>query len=339
MLEKPNLSDARIVACLQEKFAIAEAQVTFLPLGSDLNTAVYRVNAADEKQYFLKLRQGQFDETSVRLPKLLSDRGITQIIAPLLTKRDELWGELDSFKVILYPLIEGKNGYETKLTKSHWRELGTALKRIHAAKLPAAIMQNMRRERYAPQAREIVKKFLTRPRDEYFVDVVAQEMMAVLRQQKLQILDLIARAEQLAQKLQIQPPELVVCHSDLHAGNIFIANDGALYIVDWDEPILAPKERDLMYIGGGLLDSGLKPRKEEKRFYKTYGSVSIDANALAYYRYERIIQDIAVYCKQLLLSDEGGADRAQSLHYLKTNFLPQRTIEIAYKSDKTISMK
>jgi len=66
-----------------------------------------------------------------------------------------------------------------------------------------------------------------------------------------------------------------------------------------------------------------------------YGAAQVDPMALAYYRYERIIQDIAVYCEQLFLSDEGGEDRAQSLQYLTSNFLPDGTIEIAYKSDRT----
>ena len=56
---------------------------------------------------------------------------------------------------------------------------------------------------------------------------------------------------------------------------------------------------------------------------------------MAYYRYERIVEDIAVYCEQLFLSDEGGEDREQSLRYLASNFLPNNTIEIAYNSDKT----
>jgi hypothetical protein len=33
--------------------------------------------------------------------------------------------------------------------------------------------------------------------------------------------------------------------------------------------------------------------------------------------------------------DEGGKDREQSFQYLTSNFLPNGTIEIAYKSDKT----
>jgi len=52
--------------------------------------------------------------------------------------------------------------------------------------------------------------------------------------------------------------------------------------------------------------------------------------------YERIIQDLAAYCEQLFLTNEGGEDREQSLHYLKSNFLPNSTIAIAYQSDKTL---
>ena len=58
MLERPDLQDERIVACLQKEFGVPVAQVAFLPLGADLNTAVYRVVAEDGTPYFLKLRSG-----------------------------------------------------------------------------------------------------------------------------------------------------------------------------------------------------------------------------------------------------------------------------------------
>ena len=31
---------------------------------------------------------------------------------------------------------------------------------------------------------------------------------------------------------------------------MLIHENSDIYIVDWDEPIMAPKERDLMFIGG-----------------------------------------------------------------------------------------
>ena len=143
----------------------------------------------------------------------------------------------------------------------------------------------------------------------------------------------MAHTAALAQTLQTQTPEFVVCHSDLHAGNFLIANDGALYIVDWDDPILAPKERDLMYIGGGQIKNWRTPQEEEALFYPAYGPTQVNPAALAYYRYERIIQDIAVECEHIFLSDEGRDDRAQSLHYLKSNFLPHGVLALAYQAE------
>ena len=89
-----------------------------------------------------------------------------------------------------------------------------------------------------------------------------------------------------------------------------------------------------MYIGGGLLDSGRTPPEEEGLFFQTYGQVQIDASVLTYYRYERIIEDIAAYCEQLLLNEKGSADRARSLRSLKSNFLPGGTIEMAERGER-----
>ena len=61
MLEKPDFQDEKIIACLQTEFGVDVAQITFLPLGADQNTAVYRVVADDATLYFLKLRSGVFD--------------------------------------------------------------------------------------------------------------------------------------------------------------------------------------------------------------------------------------------------------------------------------------
>ena len=83
MLEKPDLPDEQLIACLQHDYGLRIVQVDFLPLGNDMNTAVYRVVADDARPYFLKLRSGDFDEITVAIPRLLSDQGMAQIIAPI----------------------------------------------------------------------------------------------------------------------------------------------------------------------------------------------------------------------------------------------------------------
>ncbi len=136
--------------------------------------------------------------------------------------------------------------------------------------------------------------------------------------------------------MQSQTTSKVLCHTDIHMGNLLICEDGALYIVDWDQPILAPKERDLMFINSGIGHAWLEPEQEEALFYAGYGQTEINPVALAYYRYERIVQDFAAYSEQLLLTDEGGEDRAEGLRRVASQFLPGAVIDIAYRTEKRL---
>src|SRR5438093_1654279 len=121
---------------------------------------------------------------------------------------------------------------------------------------------------------------------------------------------LVERAESLGQKLQDQSPKFVLCHCDIHGGNVLINGNDIIYIVDWDDPIMAPKERDLMFIGGGVANVWNKSN-EEVLFYKGYGKTEIHKAILTYYRHERIVEDIAIYGKSLLLTVLGGEDRVE----------------------------
>lgn len=335
MLEKPDIQDEKIIACLQAEFGVQVAGLAFLPIGADLNTAVYRAESLDGRAYFVKLRGGAFDEIIVTLPKYFYDQGISNIIPPLATRTGQLWASLDEFKLILYLYVEGRDGYGANLSDNHWRELGAALKRIHTMTLPFALRERIPAETYSPCYRDSLKSFLERIQTEGCADPVAAQLAAFLRARRSMISDLVERAERLAQALQARQPEFVVCHADIHAGNVLMGTDGMLYIVDWDNPILALKERDLMYAGGGQFANRRTPQEEETLFYQGYGPALVNQAALAYYRYERIIEDMAIYCKQLLSSDEGGDDRAQSLQYFLSNFEPDGTINIAYRFDKS----
>ena len=154
-----------------------------------------------------------------------------------------------------------------------------------------------------------------------------------IKSKHIEISQLITRTEELASKVQSQPQELVLCHTDIHGANMLITSVNDFYIVDWDAPLLAPKERDLMFIGGGI-DNIWKSKGDESLFYEGYGETNIDFAVMAYYRYERVIEDLAAYGEQLLLTNEGGADREEAYERFTGNFEPGQTIEIAEKTDK-----
>jgi spectinomycin phosphotransferase len=128
-----------------------------------------------------------------------------------------------------------------------------------------------------------------------------------------------------------------LCHTDVHGGNILIGDDDKLYLVDWDDIMLTPKERDLMFIGGGI-DNIWKTKREEAIFYEGYGKAEINLSALTYYRYERVIEDLAIIAEQLLLTDKGDADRERSYEWFTSNFETGNTIDIAKKTDE-LSLK
>ncbi|MBE3038771.1 MAG: aminoglycoside phosphotransferase family protein [Chloroflexi bacterium] len=333
MLEKPDLQNQLITARLRDEYGLQVAQLTFLPLGADVNTAVYRVVTDDETAYFLKLRKGDFDEITVTVPQFLKTQGIQAIIAPLETRTRQRWASLDAYQMILYPFVEGQNGYEKVLSDRQWLDFGAALKAIHTAQVPAALTRLIPRETYSPRWREMVKTFQAQIEETAFDDPTAVKLAAFMLARRGEINRLVARADGLGFALQARSLELVLCHSDIHAGNLLIGSNDALYIVDWDNPIFAPKERDLMLVGGCAVWNSTR---QEALFYQGYGQTEIDAMALAYYRYERIIQDIADFCEQLFLTVAGGEDREQSYQYFTSIFLPNHEIEIAFKTDRLL---
>ena len=145
---------------------------------------------------------------------------------------------------------------------------------------------------------------------------------------------MVDRAEQLAQKLQNESPKFVLCHSDIHGGNVLMDENNTIYIVDWDDPIMAPKERDLMFIGGGVANVWNKPH-EEALFYKGYGKTEVNKTILAYYRHERIVEDIAVYGQNLLLTTAGGENRSEMYKHFIAMFEPRGVVDIAFKTDES----
>jgi spectinomycin phosphotransferase len=330
MLEKPNIADELIMSRLQEEYGIHIEGLNFHPSG-DFNNAAYSCIADDETKYFLKLRKG-FEEINVTVPLFLRSQGIENIIVPYQTKSKHYWADFGDYEIILYPFIEGKNGFEIELSDHHKRNLGMALKAIHSTQVPSKLEKDIPKETFSAQWRERVKSFPVQADKISFQDPVAAKLAKYINSRQNEIYHLAAHAERLASELQAKSLELVLCHSDIHGRNILITENDNLYIVDWDNPILAPKERDLMFIGGGI-DNIWTSKRNEAVFYEGYGKTELDLSALAYYRFERVIQDVADYGTQLLLSED-GPDRERVYEYFVTNFEPGSRLKIAEQTGK-----
>lgn len=336
MLEKPNIRDEVIITCLEELYDLNVTELSFLPLGADQHTAVYRSVSRDSQPYFVKLRLAGFKGITVTIPHMLSGYGMTNIISPIPTRQKTLWVQKSDFTLALYPFIEGNNGYEIEILDDHWIKLGQIIRQLHDSDLPANAGLSIPHETYSREWRELVRRFQSEIELSQFDDPIAIELATLLKSHKREISRLVEQADRLGAILKTKTTKHVVCHADLHAGNIFIDRRNTLYLIDWDTIIVAPRERDLMFAGGGLGGGWHPPEVEEALFYKGYGSFDIDPIALTYYRYERIVQDIAAYCTQILLTRGDSDDRREGLHQLTRQFLPAGVIDIAFQSEKRL---
>jgi hypothetical protein len=59
MIEKPNISDEKIMVALHENYFIQASEIEFLPIGNDASAFAYRVETKNQISYFLKIKIGE----------------------------------------------------------------------------------------------------------------------------------------------------------------------------------------------------------------------------------------------------------------------------------------
>jgi spectinomycin phosphotransferase len=315
--EDPGIDESKIIASLATNFDLHITSIAFLPIGYDMNAAVYEVVTENGTSYFLKIRFGPIYEPALEVPRALIEHGSPNILAPLRTQDSKLWCSLqgpDEFTIVLYPFIRGENAKIIGLTDVQWRTFGSTLQAVHSSGLDMRFRGRLPVETFALPSAALVRQMLDLP-DEASVHSASSERFAVFwRDRTGQIREMLGRAENLGKELQSKSFEHVLCHSDIHGANILVSQDGPIYLIDWDGPIIAPRERDLLFVIGSVIARPVESR-QEALFFEGYGPIEIDPSALIYYRYERVIQDLGEMANRIFhdptASEESRASEAK----------------------------
>ena len=304
MLERPNLADDRILACLQQQSGLEIISLEFLPLGNDPTAWVYKVSTAQNHNYFLKVKRGDIASASVYVPHHLHASGIEQIVAPIPNIDGELWTPLAEYVLILYPYIAGQTGMDLGLSTEQWTELGAILHKIHATHLSVEIAMKIPRESFVPNHKwsAAIRAIEPKLTQTIFNDSYEAELAAFWNQHADEITRIISRTHELGRLVQAHSLPFVICHADIHTANVLVDAQEQLFIVDWDGVIFAPKERDLMFILGERSNTSA----QEQAFLSGYGQTDISWLAIAYYRYEWVVQEIAEYAELVFLAPNIG---------------------------------
>jgi spectinomycin phosphotransferase len=336
MIQKPNLKDESIVAALRDHYGVVVVALEFLQLGNDSHAWVYRVSADAEKPYFLKVRKGELNKASLIVPRYIKDHGIEQVVAPLPTNTGALWVNVDSFALILYPFVEGGMGAVVGMSDFQTIEFGAIVRKIHALPISEQLSAHMQKETYASKWMPLVQYFQATVAQRVHKDESELEFLSIWREKRGDVQKIIDRTLQLGRQFQSLSLPFVLCHADIHTYNVLVGQDGKLFIVDWDETVIAPKERDLMHIGSANTKINNRSREVEL-FYQGYGNTEVNPVAFAYYRYEWVVQELGAYADQIFLTaDVGDATKAKALYYFRGLFAPGDVVDVAYATEANL---
>ncbi|WP_104205267.1 phosphotransferase enzyme family protein [Billgrantia saliphila] len=324
----------RIDQWLSIEYDLSLGDIEPLGLGADLDARTYRLVDRKGTEFFLKLRRGRPDPATLSVPQWLANQGLAHVVAPLATRTGELWAKFGSLHAVLYPFVEGHSGWQVELTPGQWRTLGKTLRSVHEATLPHTLLQRLPRETYSPVWRQRVAAWLARLPAVTSGSEPGRRMIGLLKRQQSVIRHIVDRATALAGELRRQDLPCCLCHGDLHAGNVLVSNE-RLALIDWDTLWLAPRERDLMFIGGGV--GGNWNREEEKAWFQSgYGEYAPNPTAVSYYRLERIVQDIDEFCAACLDEDPAASDPHELYDMFAMQFEPGNVVEIALATDGSL---
>jgi spectinomycin phosphotransferase len=150
--------------------------------------------------------------------------------------------------------------------------------------------------------------------------------------------------ETLGSVLQRRTLPYVVCHADLHPANLLRDPHGHVWVIDWDEVMFAPKERDFLFVQTSLAESEILPGTPA--FFQGYGVAEIDWMALTYYRYERVIQDVIACAQDVFFRDDLGEEsKGEAVQLFDAIFAEGGEIDAAFQAsvhlptDLTLSNK
>lgn len=330
MHEPPPLATGRLIELLRHHFGVEPRSLDFLPLGNDSASSVYRVEVDRGTPYLLKARaRAAFRPASLALPRFLHEQGIPHVLAPLPAASGDSWVEYEGHALALYPFLEAPPAAGPGLSGAHWRRLGATVRAIHSLPPPPSLAALLPRERFVPSLRDRLDGLAPHLATDDPTDPIQGDFRRLWRAKATAIQALIDAADRLGAVVGGAGHPPVLCHGDLHLWNVLLDGDGALWIVDWDEAILAPKERDLMFFTGGGIGHGLTGEEETARFLEGYGATPIDPVALRYYRHAWAVQDIAAYTDDFLAPGASEARRRDALDGFADLFAPGNIVELA----------
>lgn len=326
-----KINEIQLCIAMRTHYTIDVKTLIPIEYGEDNQALRFKVSDFKNKVYFVKVLK-KARANHLRLTRYLHDTLGDCVISPIETCKGDLSVPFMELTLVVYPFIRGKNGFEQTLEGQDLKEIGRIMRKLHS--LDCGYLRDEFGIEDYPQIstyRERLKYRLAMLELSDIRDPINRELRAFMQSKSTLLVDILNTLDRLDGSSMLDERTKVLCHTDIHAGNIMKTPKDKLHIIDWDQAALGSKELDLMFFGGGIAGH-LGSETETRCFYSGYGACEVDSRKLLFYRFSRIVEDIALFSLETETTTLDHKRRNQAFAYLKSNFLPGGTIECAYKT-------
>jgi len=332
-------SGERVRAWVREDFGVDLISMDVTGHGADEAAELWRGVCVDGAPYAVKLSGGG-TPAGIVVSALLAERGVAGVAGPVPTRDGRLWNEREGRRLSVVPWVSDDRALGGGMSAQHWSSYGALLAEVHATAVTDALAKQLPREdhtheRVAPAARALDSRIRISvgPAD-YLARAVAEEWSTAADV----VFTLLEQADGLGRELRTRMAPSVVCHGDPHLGNVLLGGDDRVWLVDWDDAVLAPRERDLMFVTGGGLAFAPVSTQEKSWFFDGYGAADLDPARLAYYLCTRALDDIADFATHVADVRRSEPERADALSIVRGLLSPTGLVSLALLSLRDLGL-
>lgn len=306
MIAEPNIDKLHLKQVLENEFGFSVESIEFNPKGeASLSYLVY----SGGKIFFLKI----YDTSSVdeRIFRFMSELyeicGIKNIVHPIKTKANKLSISLGKNILVLFEYIKGNTWAEKQLSKEKFEKLGKILAQIHLSKNKIGAY---------PVKEDFTNPFTNNFKNIYSAmkkfdnpSIYQKELIEIYKKYEDKFIREFEELEATGNKLKKSNNEFVNCHGEPSPGNVMVSESGEIYLVDWDSPLFAPKEKDLLFFD------------KFSWVFEGYGEISKDAeintDARKYYTHLWNLGEIVDWARRVLFKENSDEENKHNLDKLK----------------------
>ncbi|MGW5671525.1 phosphotransferase [Micromonospora sp. NPDC003776] len=322
--------DERLAGWVAADFGLTIVSAVPDGYGADASAELWRATTADGGEYAVKLSGGGTPAGLV-VTAQLARQGVPGIVAPRVSRAGEVSTVHEGRRLSVVPWASDERALAGGMRPAHWRAYGEVLAATHAVAVTDELAGLPREDHTHALVGAATREMDRRLRlvDDRTADRWTHAVAGRWREAADDLATLLDRVDRLGAELRARPADLVVCHGDPHLGNLLLGPEGQVWLIDWDDAVLAPRERDLMFVLGGVLAFAPVTSAEQAAFFEGYGPAEPDPVRLAYHLGVRALDDISSWAGDVADTERSEADRVRALRIVAGLLSPVGLVSLA----------